>query len=114
MIFARGSCRGCHWCSLRLAVGRPDCSSHGSSRPCRRVSAADREKGTGVMIRATVSALHSGGVSQSVLRTQETPCRGRYDQLVQQGFLRQEELAIALSEAVRKRLDAATCLMDRY
>ncbi|CAE6717362.1 MAG: type II/IV secretion system protein [Nitrospira sp.] len=66
------------------------------------------------MIRATVSALPSAGVGQSVSRAQETHGRGRYDQLVLQGFLRQEELAIALSEAARKRLDAATCLMDRY
>lgn len=66
------------------------------------------------MIRATVSALPSEGVGPSVLPAQETHGRGRYNQLVQQGFLRQEELAIALSEAARKRLDVATCLMDRY
>lgn len=63
---------------------------------------------------ATVSALAFRAANQSVSRAQEMPCRGCYDQLVQQGFLRQEELAIALSEAVRKRLDVATCLMDRY
>ncbi|MCW5800162.1 MAG: type II/IV secretion system protein [Nitrospira sp.] len=37
-----------------------------------------------------------------------------YEPLVRQGFLRQEELTIALSEALRKRLDATTLLMDRY
>jgi hypothetical protein len=39
---------------------------------------------------------------------------GLYEPLVRQGFLRQEELTIALSEALRKRLDVATLLMDRY
>jgi type II secretory ATPase GspE/PulE/Tfp pilus assembly ATPase PilB-like protein len=37
-----------------------------------------------------------------------------YESLVRQGFLRQEELAVALSDALRKRLDVTTLLMDRY
>ncbi len=37
-----------------------------------------------------------------------------YEPLVRQGFLRQEELALALSDALRKRLDVTTLLMDRY
>ncbi|HNN43887.1 MAG TPA: GspE/PulE family protein [Nitrospira sp.] len=66
------------------------------------------------MIRSAVSTLATDELSQPGMRVRETRCGGRYDQLVRQGFLRQEELAIALSEAVRKRLDAATFLMDRY
>ncbi|HUM39699.1 MAG TPA: ATPase, T2SS/T4P/T4SS family, partial [Nitrospira sp.] len=53
-------------------------------------------------------------MNQGATSAQGTRRLGRYDQLVRQGFLRQEELAISVSEAARKRLDAATFLMDRY
>ena len=66
------------------------------------------------MIRSTVCALPCGDMNQGATSAQGTRRLGRYDQLVRQGFLRQEELAISVSEAARKRLDAATFLMDRY
>src|SRR5512134_1811303 len=65
----------------------------------------------------THAILPSAAVSNSV---QDTSCLGRtpavscYGQLVAQGFLRQEELALATAEARRKRLDVATILIDRY
>ena len=66
------------------------------------------------MIRSTVCALPCGDMNQGATSTQGTRRLGRYDQLVRQGFLRQEELAVSVSEAARKQLDAATFLMDRY
>ncbi|MBA2485779.1 MAG: type II/IV secretion system protein [Nitrospira sp.] len=39
---------------------------------------------------------------------------GHYRPLVEQGFLRHEELVLATAEAVRKRMELATVLMDRY
>lgn len=65
----------------------------------------------------THAILPSAAPSNSM---QGTSCLGRtlaascYDQLVAQGFLRQEELALAIAEALRKRLDVATILIDRY
>jgi type II secretory ATPase GspE/PulE/Tfp pilus assembly ATPase PilB-like protein len=38
----------------------------------------------------------------------------QYHLLIEQGFLRQEELAMAMAEALRKRIDVATVLMERY
>lgn len=66
------------------------------------------------MIRATSSVLSASSALQCTARSGRTRSSGRYDQLVLQGFLRQEELALAMSEASRKRLDVATLLMDRY
>ncbi len=39
---------------------------------------------------------------------------GPYHRLVEQAFLGQEELTLATAEALRKRVDVATVLMDRY
>ncbi len=66
------------------------------------------------MIRATSSVLSASSALQCTARSGRTRSPGRYDQLVLQGFLRQEELTLAMSEASRKRLDVATLLMDRY
>ena len=66
------------------------------------------------MIRATSSVLSASGSLQWTAHSGRTRLSGRYDQLVLQGFLRQEELTLAISEASRKRLDVATLLMDRY
>ena len=66
------------------------------------------------MIRATSSVLSASSALQCTARSGRTRSSGRYDQLVLQGFLRQEELTLAMSEASRKRLDVATLLMDRY
>ncbi len=66
------------------------------------------------MIRATSSVLSASSALQCAARSGRTRSSGRYDQLVLQGFLRQEELTLAMSEASRKRLDVATLLMDRY
>lgn len=65
------------------------------------------------MNRASSPAL-SSGLTAGKPRSSQISHRGLYDPLVRQGFLRQEELALALSEALRKRLDVATLLMDRY
>ncbi len=66
------------------------------------------------MIRATSSALPASGSVPYMTGSARTRLSGHYDQLVRQGFLRQEELSLATSEALRKRLDVATLLMDRY
>ncbi len=66
------------------------------------------------MTRAISSALPASGSIQHMARSARSRSSGRYDQLVLQGFLRQEELTLAVSEASRKRLDVATLLMDRY
>lgn len=63
---------------------------------------------------SNISTMLSNQVRQAGMTVQEVRRRGRYESLVRQGFLRQEELAIALSEAARKRLEVATVLMDRY
>ncbi len=65
------------------------------------------------MSRSHISTVPFNEVRQAGMPVQEMR-RGRYEPLVRQGFLRPEELAIALSEAARKRLEVATVLMDRY
>ena len=66
------------------------------------------------MIHASAPALVSNGRVSGKTRPRRIHSAGLYEPLVRQGFLRQEELALALSEAVRRRLDVATLLMDRY
>ena len=66
------------------------------------------------MIHASAPALVSNGRVSGNTRPSRIHSAGLYEPLVRQGFLRQEELALALSEAVRRRLDVATLLMDRY
>lgn len=66
------------------------------------------------MIHASAPALVSNGRVSGNTRPSRIHSAGLYEPLVRQGFLRQEELALALSEAVRRRLDMATLLMDRY
>ncbi len=66
------------------------------------------------MIPATLSALSAREPVQGVAAAAQAPAAGRYHSLVEQGFLRQEELALATAEALRKRVDVATVLMDRY
>ena len=66
------------------------------------------------MIHASAPALVSNGRVSGKTRPSRIHSAGLYEPLVRQGFLRQEELALALSEAVRRRLDVATLLMDRY
>lgn len=66
------------------------------------------------MIHASAPALVSNGRVSGKTRPSRIHSAGLYEPLVRQGFLRQEELALALSEAVRRRLDVATLLIDRY
>ena len=66
------------------------------------------------MIHASSPALVSNGRVSGKTRSSRIHSAGLYELLVRQGFLRQEELALALSEAVRRRLDVAILLMDRY
>ena len=66
------------------------------------------------MIHASAPALVSNGRVSGNTRPSRIHSSGIYERLVRQGFLRQEELALALSDAVRRRLDVATLLMDRY
>ncbi|MEP7151944.1 MAG: GspE/PulE family protein [Nitrospira sp.] len=66
------------------------------------------------MISATVSALPVKESVQGVAAAAQTRAVGPYHRLVEQAFLRQEELALATTEARRKRIDVASVLMDRY
>ncbi|MBI4000217.1 MAG: type II/IV secretion system protein [Nitrospira defluvii] len=66
------------------------------------------------MISATVSALPVREPVQGVAAAAQARAVGPYHRLVEQAFLRQEELALATAEARRKRVDVATVLMDRY
>ena len=66
------------------------------------------------MIPATVSALPVREPVQGVAAAAQARAVGPYHRLVEQDFLRQEELALATAEAGRKRVDVATVLMDRY
>jgi len=66
------------------------------------------------MSRATVSMLPVSECSQAVSPLAQTRSAACYHQLVEQGFLQQEELVLATAEAARKRLDVATVLMERY
>ncbi len=66
------------------------------------------------MNRASSPALVSSGLTSGKTRPNRIHSAGLYEPLVHQGFLRQEELTLALSEAVRRRIDVATLLMDRY
>jgi len=52
--------------------------------------------------------------SQAVSPLAQTRSAACYHRLVEQGFLQQEELVLAMAEAARKRLDVATVLMERY
>ena len=62
-------------------------------------------------MRATLSASESVQGPRYSGRTRSV---NHYQQLVEQGFLQQEELGLAASEAIQKRLDLATVLMERY
>ena len=66
------------------------------------------------MIRASSPALASSGLPSGKTRPSRIHSAGLYEPLVHQGFLRQEELTLVVSEALRRRLDVATLLMDRY
>ncbi|MGC3973248.1 MAG: GspE/PulE family protein [Nitrospira sp.] len=66
------------------------------------------------MIRASSPAILSSGLPLEKPRPTRLRPSGLYEPLVHQGFLRQEELTLAVSEALRRRLDVATLLMDRY
>ena len=66
------------------------------------------------MSRATVSMLPVSERSQAVSPLAQTRSATCYHRLVEQGFLQQEELVLAMAEAARKRLDVATVLMERY
>lgn len=66
------------------------------------------------MSRATMSTLSAGEYSQGGSASVQARSVNCYHRLVEQGFLRQEELALATAEAARKRLDVATVLMERY
>ncbi len=66
------------------------------------------------MIRASSVGFVSSGLTSGKTRSSRIHSAGLYEPLVHQGFLRQEELTLVLSEAVRRRLDVATLLMDRY
>ena len=66
------------------------------------------------MSRATMSTLSAGESSQGGSASVQARSVRCYHRLVEQGFLRQEELVLATAEAARKRLDVATVLMERY
>ena len=66
------------------------------------------------MSRATVPMLPVSECSQAVSPLAQTRSATCYHRLVEQGFLQQEELVLAMAEAARKRLDVATVLMERY
>lgn len=66
------------------------------------------------MISATVSALPVKESVQGVAAAAQPRAVGPYHRLVEQAFVRQEELALATAEARRKRIDVASVLMDRY
>jgi type II secretory ATPase GspE/PulE/Tfp pilus assembly ATPase PilB-like protein len=66
------------------------------------------------MTRATLPALPTGELVQGVSNFGRTRGINCYHHLVAQGFLRPEELGLATAEALRKRLDVATLLMERY
>ena len=66
------------------------------------------------MISATVTPLSVRESVQGIAAPRQTRTLSPYHALVEQGFLRQEELALATSEARRNRVDVATVLMDRY
>ena len=60
---------------------------------------------------STLSAAESSRGGSASVQARSVSC---YHRLVEQGFLRQEELVLAIGEAARKRLDVATVLMERY
>lgn len=66
------------------------------------------------MISATVTPLSVRESVQGIAAPRQTRTLSPYHALVEQGYLRQEELALATSEARRNRVDVATVLMDRY
>jgi len=67
------------------------------------------------MIRSPLSVLSATREPmQGTVLSSQACVAGQYHLLIEQGFLRQEELAMANSEALRKRVDVATVLMDRY
>ncbi len=63
------------------------------------------------MIRGAVSGSEA---LQGVVRVTTRAVTDAYHKLVDQGFLRKEELMTAKGEAVRRTVDLATVLMDRY
>lgn len=63
------------------------------------------------MIRGAVSGSEA---LQGVARVTTRAVTDAYHKLVDQGFLRKEELMTAKGEAVRRTVDLATVLMDRY
>lgn len=66
------------------------------------------------MISAAVSVLPVKESVQGVAAGAQARAVGPYQRLVEQGFLRQEELGLATAEARRKRIDVAAVVMDRY
>ena len=66
------------------------------------------------MTRATSTLLLSSEPKSGKTCSPRIRPSGLYEPLVRQGFIRQEELTLALSEALRKQIDVATLLMDRY
>ncbi len=66
------------------------------------------------MISATIPGLPVKASGAGISIAAQARAVGPYHQLVEQAFLRQEELALALAEARRKRIDVASVLMDRY
>ncbi len=71
----------------------------------------DIEEGTVFMIRSPQSAFSAKKPVQGAILSGQTRVAGHYHLLVEQGFLRQEELATAMAEALRKRIDVVTVLM---
>jgi type II secretory ATPase GspE/PulE/Tfp pilus assembly ATPase PilB-like protein len=66
------------------------------------------------MLTGTAAALPTKESDRTVAASARTRATGPYHRLVEQTFLREEELALALAEALRKRVDPAAVLMDRY
>jgi type II secretory ATPase GspE/PulE/Tfp pilus assembly ATPase PilB-like protein len=74
----------------------------------------DIQKGTHSMISTSVSVLPVKESVQGLASGAQARAVGPYQRLVEQGFLRQEELGLATAEARRKRIDVAAVVMDRY
>ena len=66
------------------------------------------------MLTGNAAALPTKESERTRTASAHTRATGPYHRLVEQMFLREEELALATAEALRKRVDPAAVLMDRY
>lgn len=66
------------------------------------------------MLTGNAAALPTKESDRTMTAFAHTRATGPYHRLVEQTFLREEELALATAEALRKRVDPAAVLIDRY